>query len=87
MQIFPKNNFKQSFTFKYPLITLQLHYGKAQAGMFSTTFEIGGVVGSAVIGIVLDRYHCHVHYLKGFIMKILSHWMLFQHRFKKSSCY
>ena len=24
--------------------------------MFSTTFEIGGVIGSAVIGIVLDRY-------------------------------
>lgn len=33
-----------------------LKYTKAQAGMFSTTFEIGGVLGSAVIGIVIDRY-------------------------------
>lgn len=32
-----------------------LHYSKAQAGMFSTTFEVGGVLGSALIGIILDR--------------------------------
>ncbi|KAL4226188.1 hypothetical protein ACF0H5_014174 [Mactra antiquata] len=32
-----------------------LKYSKTEAGMFSTTFEIGGVVGSAVIGFVLDR--------------------------------
>ena len=24
--------------------------------MFSTTFEIGGVVGSALIGVMLDKY-------------------------------
>lgn len=34
----------------------QLQYSKGQAGMFSTMFEVGGVLGSAVIGIVLDRY-------------------------------
>lgn len=33
----------------------QLHYSKAQAGMFSTTFEIGGVLGSAAIGFIIDR--------------------------------
>lgn len=33
----------------------QLKYSKASAGMFSTAFEIGGVAGSAVIGILLDR--------------------------------
>ncbi|CAD5124449.1 DgyrCDS12731 [Dimorphilus gyrociliatus] len=32
-----------------------LRYSKAQAGMFSTMFEIGGVAGSAVIGFVVDR--------------------------------
>ncbi|KAK3103726.1 hypothetical protein FSP39_021400 [Pinctada imbricata] len=34
----------------------QLKYTKGQAGMFSTMFEIGGVLGSAAIGIVIDRY-------------------------------
>lgn len=34
----------------------QLQYSKGEAGMFSTTFEIGGVVGSAVIGVILDRF-------------------------------
>ncbi|KAK3585979.1 hypothetical protein CHS0354_038533 [Potamilus streckersoni] len=35
----------------------QLKYSKVQAGMFSTTFEIGGVIGSAAIGIVLDKLY------------------------------
>ena len=34
---------------------LQLEYSKTQAGMFSTMFEVGGVVGSAGIGFILDR--------------------------------
>lgn len=34
----------------------QLQYSKGEAGMFSTTFEIGGVLGSAIIGIVIDRF-------------------------------
>jgi len=34
---------------------LQLEYTKPQAGMFSTMFEIGGVLGSAAIGFILDR--------------------------------
>ncbi|KAH3820537.1 uncharacterized protein LOC127832346 [Dreissena polymorpha] len=33
----------------------QLEYTKGQAGLFSTMFEIGGVLGSAAIGFVLDR--------------------------------
>ena len=33
----------------------QLNYSKAEAGMFSTMFDIGGVVGSAFIGIVINR--------------------------------
>lgn len=32
-----------------------LKYSKAQAGMLSTTFEIGGVLGSASIGFVINR--------------------------------
>lgn len=33
-----------------------LKYSQAQAGMFSTMFEIGGVAGSAIIGFIVDRY-------------------------------
>lgn len=33
-----------------------LNYSKAQAGMLSTTFEIGGVLGSALIGVFINRY-------------------------------
>ena len=32
-----------------------LKYSKAQAGMLSTTFEIGGVLGSALIGVFINR--------------------------------
>ncbi|XP_028397736.1 sugar phosphate exchanger 3-like isoform X2 [Dendronephthya gigantea] len=32
-----------------------LKYSKAQAGMLSTTFEIGGVLGSAFIGVFINR--------------------------------
>lgn len=34
----------------------QLKYSKTNAGMFSTMFEIGGIIGSASIGFVLKRY-------------------------------
>ncbi|XP_069101723.1 sugar phosphate exchanger 3-like [Argopecten irradians] len=38
-----------------PLYLLDhLKYSKAQAGMFSTIFEVGGVFGSAVIGFIID---------------------------------
>jgi len=37
-------------------IVFQLQYSKSEAGMFSTMFEIGGVVGSATLGLILDRY-------------------------------
>ena len=33
-----------------------LKYSKAEAGMFSTMFEIGGIAGSASVGYVLKRY-------------------------------
>ncbi|XP_028397737.1 putative glycerol-3-phosphate transporter 5 [Dendronephthya gigantea] len=32
-----------------------LKYSKAQAGMLSTTFEIGGVLGSALIGVFINK--------------------------------
>jgi sugar phosphate permease len=32
-----------------------LKYSKSQAGMLSTTFEIGGVLGSALIGVFINR--------------------------------
>ena len=32
-----------------------LKYSKAQAGMLSTTFEIGGVLGSVLIGVFISR--------------------------------
>jgi sugar phosphate permease len=34
----------------------QLKYSKTNAGMFSTMFEIGGIIGSASIGFVLKKY-------------------------------
>lgn len=33
-----------------------LKYSKIEAGMFSTAFEIGGVAGSALIGVLIDRF-------------------------------
>merc|ERR1719319_733473 len=40
-----------------PLYLLEhLGYSKLQAGMFSTVFDIGGIVGSPLLGVILDRY-------------------------------
>lgn len=33
----------------------QLSYPSSNAGLFSTMFEIGGVVGSAALGLILDK--------------------------------
>ncbi|XP_033648077.1 putative glycerol-3-phosphate transporter 2 [Asterias rubens] len=33
----------------------QLHYGKGESGMLSTSFEIGGVAGSAALGYLIQR--------------------------------
>jgi len=33
-----------------------LNYDKSYAGMFSTTFEIGGVFGSACNGFFINRF-------------------------------
>ena len=39
-----------------PLYLLEeLHYTKLQAGVFSTVFDLGGILGSALLGIYLDR--------------------------------
>ena len=37
-----------------------LKYSKVQAGMLSTTFEVGGVLGSALIGIFINRLEKHL---------------------------
>ncbi|KAF6039041.1 hypothetical protein EB796_002658 [Bugula neritina] len=34
----------------------QLSYPSSNAGLFSTMFEIGGVVGSAALGLILDKF-------------------------------
>ena len=43
----------------YMWLPMYLHealgYSKAQAGMLSTTFEIGGVLGSALIGVFINK--------------------------------
>ncbi|XP_050411594.1 uncharacterized protein LOC126826657 isoform X2 [Patella vulgata] len=41
-----------------PLYLLrQLNYSKSLSGIFSTVFDIGGVAGSALIGILIDRFY------------------------------
>jgi len=41
-----------------PLYLLEhLSYSKLQAGMFSTVFDIGGIVGSPLLGYLLDRHY------------------------------
>ncbi|CAH1782477.1 unnamed protein product [Owenia fusiformis] len=37
----------------------QLNYPKEHAGLFSMAFEVGGLIGSPLIGIILDRYFQH----------------------------
>ncbi|XP_046354292.2 putative glycerol-3-phosphate transporter 5 [Haliotis rufescens] len=40
-----------------PMYLLQhLKYSPSLAGVCSTTFEVGGVIGSALLGVILDRY-------------------------------
>ena len=40
-----------------PLYLLEaLGYDKLQAGMFSTVFDIGGIIGAPVLGLALDRF-------------------------------
>ena len=38
------------------LLFAQLEYSKSTAGMLSTVFEVGGVVGTALIGVVIDKW-------------------------------
>lgn len=71
----------------------ELKYSKNMAGLFSTTFEIGGVVGSFGIGFVMDRYFSQVPligttlsaFLSGItlvLFNLTSHWgILFNNLF------
>ena len=46
-----------SMTMWLPLYLLEhLGYSKLQAGMFSTVYDIGGIFGSLLQGLLLDRY-------------------------------
>ena len=41
-----------------PLYLLEhLGYSKLQAGLFSTMFDVGGIIGSPLLGTVLDKYY------------------------------
>lgn len=51
---------RYSLLFWLPFYLKQfLHYSEAQAGYLSLPFEIGGIVGSIVIGWLSDRYFRH----------------------------
>ena len=48
---------RYSMTMWLPLYLLEhLGYSKLQAGMFSTVYDIGGIFGSLLQGLLLDRY-------------------------------
>jgi len=41
-----------------PLFLLEhLGYSKLQAGIFSTVFDVGGIIGSPLLGVLLDKYY------------------------------
>ena len=40
----------------------QLGYTKYQAGFLSTSFEIGGVLGAAGMGFIMNRYIITINY-------------------------
>jgi len=51
---------RYSLLFWLPFYLKQhLHYSEAQAGYLSLPFEVGGIVGSVVVGWVSDRYFRH----------------------------
>eukprot|EP00111_Clytia_hemisphaerica_P010948 TCONS_00032108-protein len=49
-----------------------LNLSKVKAGMFSTAFEIGGVCGSAMIGIVIDKFLHGRAYLGVFVSLVIA---------------
>lgn len=56
-----------------PMFLLQhLGYSKANAGMFSTMFEIGGILGSATIGYCLKRFFDNKSLLGSTVGTLLS---------------
>nr|XP_006825125.1 PREDICTED: sugar phosphate exchanger 2-like [Saccoglossus kowalevskii] len=60
----------------YMWLPMYLHqflgYGKSEAGMLSTTFEIGGVAGSIVLGYTVDRWFAGKTILGVMVAIILS---------------
>ncbi|GAB1603688.1 sugar phosphate exchanger 3-like [Argonauta hians] len=50
----------------------ELKYTRSQAGIFSITFEVGGIFGSALIGFVLDKYYSQQPLIGTFFSIILS---------------
>ena len=49
---------RYAMTMWLPLYLLEhLGYSKLQAGIFSTVFDIGGIIGAPVFGLLLDRYY------------------------------
>ena len=49
----------------------ELSYTKMRAGMFSTIFDMGGIVGSPLLGLVLDRT-CVGAPLRGITMVMIA---------------
>ncbi|CAF0803345.1 unnamed protein product, partial [Didymodactylos carnosus] len=54
-----------------------LHYSKRDAGLFSTMFDIGGVIGSATIGFILKRFFNNEGCLGAAVETLLSAGALF----------
>ena len=49
---------RYAMTMWLPLYLLEhLGYSKLQAGIFSTVFDIGGIIGAPLFGLVLDRHY------------------------------
>ena len=49
---------RYAMTMWLPLYLLEhLGYSKLQAGIFSTVFDIGGIIGAPLFGLILDRYY------------------------------
>ncbi len=41
--------------FIFVLVRSQVAFSKAEAGMFSVVFDVGGIVGSAGVGVFINR--------------------------------
>ena len=59
-------HFKQVF-----ILTKKLKYSKQDAGLFSTMFEIGGIIGSGSVGYVLKKYEKNSNLIQE-VIKIIN---------------